>query len=99
MKFEVRLTRESKKDFDNLDGSVKKVVLKKLVQLESNPFIGKPLGNKAGIDLAGYFKLYVSRKGIRIIYKIVEQKLIISVISIGQRENLSVYYLAYLRKK
>jgi mRNA interferase RelE/StbE len=99
MKFEVRLTRESKKDFEGLDGSIKEVVLKKLIKLESNPFLGKPLGNKAGIDLTGYYKLYVSGKGIRIVYQVIEQKLIISFISIGKREDLSAYYLAYLRKK
>ena len=99
MKFEVRLTRESKKDFDRLDDGIKKIILKKLIQLESNPFLGKPLGNKAGIDLTGYYKIYVSRKGIRIVYKVIEQKLIISVISIGKREELPEYYLAYLRKR
>jgi len=99
MKFDVRLTDESKKDFDRLDGSIKKHVLKKLILLETNPFLGKPLGNKAGIDLTGYYKLYVFKKKIRIIYKIIDQKLIITIISIGKRENLAAYYLAYLRGK
>jgi len=99
MKFDVRLTDESKKDFDRLDGSIKKHVLKKLILLETNPFLGKPLGNKAGIDLTGYYKLYVFKKKIRIIYKIVDQKLIITIISIRKRENLAAYYLAYLRGK
>ena len=97
MKFEVRFTGESKKDFERLDGSIKKSVLKKLIQLESKPFLGKPLGKKAGIDLTGYYKLYASRK-IRIIYRVIKQELIISVISIGKREDLAAYYLAYLRK-
>jgi len=99
MKFDVILTGESKKDFDKLDGSIKKYVLKKLILLETNPFLGKPLGNKAGIDLTGYYKLYVFKKKIRIIYKIIDQKLIITIISIGKRENLAAYYLAYLRGK
>ena len=99
MKFDVRLTDESKKDFDRLDVSIKKHVLKKLILLETNPFPGKPLGNKAGIDLTGYYKLYVLKKKIRIIYKIIDQKLIITIISIGKRENLAAYYLAYLRGK
>ena len=97
MKFEVKLTKESEKDFRKLDGSIKKNVLKKFIELESNPFLGKPLGNKAGIDLTGYYKLYVARK-IRIVYQVVKQELIVSVISIGKRDNLAAYYLAYLRK-
>ena len=87
MKFDVLLTSESKKDFDSLDGSIKKQVLKKLILLETNPFIGKPLGNKSGIDLTGYYKLYVFKKKIRIIYKIIDRKLIISIISIGKRSD------------
>ena len=99
MKFEVRLNSESKKDFYRLDGSIKKYVLKKLEQLENNPFLGKPLGNKAGIDLTGYYKIYAFKRKIRIIYSIIEQKLTIIVFSIGKREDLAAYYLAYLRKK
>jgi len=97
MKFKVILTQESKKDFDRLDGSIKKIVLKKMIQLESNPFLGKPLGNKAGIDLTGYYKLYAAGK-IRIVYQVIKQELMISVISIGKREDLAAYYLAYFRK-
>jgi len=97
MKFKVILTQESKKDFDRLDGSIKKIVLKKLIQLESNPFLGKPLGNKAGIDLTGYYKLYAAGK-IRIVYQVIKQELMIIVISIGKREDLAAYYLAYFRK-
>jgi len=97
MKFKVILTQESKKDFDRLDGSIKKIVLKKMIQLESNPFLGKPLGNKAGIDLTGYYKLYAAGK-IRIVYQVFKQELMISVISIGKREDLAAYYLAYFRK-
>jgi len=97
MKFKVILTQESKKDFDRLDGSIKKIVLKKMIQLESNPFLGKPLGNKAGIDLTGYYKLYAAGK-IRIVYQVIKQELMIIVISIGKREDLAAYYLAYFRK-
>ena len=99
MKFEVRLTSESKKDFYKLDESIKKYILKKLDQLEKNPFLGKPLGNKAGIDLTGYYKIYAFKKKIRIIYRIIDRKLTVIIISIGKREDLAAYYLAYLRKK
>jgi mRNA interferase RelE/StbE len=97
MKFKVLLIPPAEKDFDSLDGSLKKIVLKKLIQLESNPFIGQPLGNKAGMDLTEYYKLYAAKKKIRIIYELMEEKLIVSIISIGKRENFSVYLQAYLR--
>ena len=60
MRWIVKLLSESQKDFKKLDGSVKKSVLKKLVKLESNPYYGDVLGNKAGIDLMGYYNLMAS---------------------------------------
>lgn len=66
------LIPEAREDFDRLDGSVKKIVLKQLIKLEQNPEYGNPLGNKAGINLEGYFKLYADKKRIRIIYEVKE---------------------------
>ena len=67
--WKVELIQEAQNDFNSLDGSVKKRVLKQLVKLEQNPNYGDPLGNKAGINLDGYFKLYADNKRIRIIYQ------------------------------
>jgi mRNA interferase RelE/StbE len=97
MKFRVLLIPSAEGDFNNLDGSIKKIVLKKLIQLENNPFTGQPLGNKAGMDLTGYYKIYAAKKKIRIIYELKEEILIISIISIGKREDFSAYLNAYLR--
>jgi mRNA interferase RelE/StbE len=46
-----------------------------------------PLGNKAGINLDGYFKLYADKKQIRIIYDVAED--IIKVIVIDKRDRWS----------
>jgi mRNA interferase RelE/StbE len=72
-----------------------KQVLKQLVKLELDPKYGNPLGNKAGINLEGYFKLYADKKRIRIIYK--EMENIIRVIAIDKREDLEVYQIALKR--
>jgi len=93
--WKVELIPEAQEDFNKLDGSVKKRVLKQLVKLEQNPKCGDPLGNKAGINLEGYFKLYADHKRIRIIYEEIAQ--IIKVIAIDKREDLEVYHLALKR--
>lgn len=67
--WKVELVPEAQEDFNRLDGSVKKLVLKQLIKLEQNPMCGVPFGNKAGINLEGYFKLYADKKRIRIIYE------------------------------
>jgi len=51
--WKVELIPEAQADFNRLDGSVKKRVLKQLVKLGQNPKYGDPLGNKAGINLDG----------------------------------------------
>ena len=55
---------------------------------------GEHLGNKAGFDLTGYYKLYAAKKTIRIVYRILEHAVVIEVIAIGKRESLEVYRAA-----
>ena len=93
--WKVELIPEAADDFNSLDGSVRKRVLKQLVKLEQNPKYGEPLGNKAGINLDGYFKLYVDRKRIRIIYEQIGK--IIKIIAIDKREDMEVYRIALKR--
>ena len=95
MAWKVKLLSEAEKDFAQLDGSIRKVVLKQLVKLETNPFYGDVLGNKAGIDLTGYFKLYADNKRLRIVYRIVAS--VIEVIAIDKREDMEVYKIALKR--
>ena len=93
--WKVELVPEAQADFKKLDGSVKKRVLKQLVKLERNSKYGDPLGNKAGINLEGYFKLYADKRRIRIIYEEIDD--IIKVIAIDKREDMEVYRIALKR--
>jgi len=93
--WKVELIAEAQADFNSLDGSVRKRVLKQLVKLEQNPKFGDPLGNKAGINLEGYFKLYADKKRIRIIYEEIDH--IIKIIAIDKREDMEVYRIALKR--
>jgi mRNA interferase RelE/StbE len=64
--FKIEFHPEAARDFDSLDGSVQKEVGKKIDSLAENPFLGKPLGNKLGLDLTGFYKLYAFRQRIPI---------------------------------
>lgn len=88
---------EAKKEFDKLDGSIRKVVLKQLAKLAVNPVLGERLGHKAGLDLTGYRKMYTYKKKIRIVYRIHEGKLLIFIVAVGKREDMSVYQSAFER--
>jgi mRNA interferase RelE/StbE len=87
----VLLTRDAAADFRALDDAVKKPVAKQLKKLEESPHLGQPLGNIRGFDLTGYYKLYAVRKAIRIVYRIVEDEVVVEVVGIGKRENFEIY--------
>jgi mRNA interferase RelE/StbE len=77
---------------------IRKEVVKKIEALSENPFLGKPLGNKMGLDLTGFFKLYVAKKKIRVVYRLLRDYLeVFEVIGIGKREKEEVYQLIIRR--
>lgn len=90
--WKVELIPEATLDFNALDGSVRKAVLKQLVKLEHDPRYGDPLGNKAGINLEGYYKQYADKKKVRIVYTVEGQT--VRVIAIDRREDMAVYQIA-----
>ncbi|MDH4153932.1 MAG: type II toxin-antitoxin system RelE/ParE family toxin [Nitrospira sp.] len=99
MQYNVVLTAEAAEDFRQLDGSLKAPVAKQLRKLESAPRLGEHLGNRGGLDLTGYYKLYAAKKSIRIVYRILDQEILVEVVAIGKREDLAVYQEALKRLK
>lgn len=94
MTWRVELTEDAELDFASLDGSLRKLVRKKLAKLEENPHIGEELHNRAGCDLRGYYKLYFNGTRYRIVYRIEEDVLVVLVIGIGQRAHGAIYRMA-----
>ncbi|MDR4464631.1 MAG: type II toxin-antitoxin system RelE/ParE family toxin [Nitrospira sp.] len=97
MWYSVVLTVAAAEDFRRLDGSLKEPVAKQLRKLATAPRLGEHLGNRAGLDLTGYYKLYAAKKSIRIVYRIMDQKILVEVVAIGKREDLTVYQEALKR--
>ena len=99
MNYNIKFHPLAEKELNNLDGSIKKVIIKQLIKLSNNPNYGEDLGNKHGYDLTGYKKIYVFNKKIRIIYKIEREKILIKIIAIGKRDDFEVYQDADKRKE
>jgi mRNA interferase RelE/StbE len=99
LRYRVVLTAAAAEDFRQLDGSLKEPVAKQLRTLETVPRLGEHLGNRAGLDLTGYYKLYAAKKSIRIVYRILDQEILVEVVAIGKREDLAVYQEALKRLK
>jgi mRNA-degrading endonuclease RelE of RelBE toxin-antitoxin system len=92
--YEVVFTSAAREGFGSLDRSEQIQVAKQLEKLKRAPRLGKPLGNKMGIALVGYRKLYACNKRVRIIYGVAGTQLVVSVIAIGPREDARVYVIA-----
>ena len=80
-------------DLEKLDNSIREQVFKKLLKISENPELWESLS----WNLSWYKKVYVSNKKIRIVYKIIEDKIEVFVIAIWKRENKKVYIDAFKR--
>lgn len=100
MKWQIQFIPQAKNDFNRLDGSNKKLVLKALSKVSENPLpeneggYGKRLGNKLGSNLAGLLKIKLLKAGIRIVYDLVRDEHGMRIIVIGMRANHEVYKIA-----
>jgi len=95
--YKIEFHAEVDKDLKELGKSTAILIFKKLNQLAKNPVIGEDLGNKANINLAGYKKVYVNNKRVRIVYKIIEDKIEVFVVAVGKRNDMDVYKKAEKR--
>ncbi len=92
MKYIPKFTEFSKSDYDRLDGSQKKQVLKSLVKLEENGMnAGQPLHGK----LSDCRKLKHKKLGLRVVFRQSALGIeIIEIVIIGKREDDEVYETA-----
>jgi len=86
-----------KDDLKELSKAQLILVGKQFKKLSTSPELGQPLGNKNGYDLSGCRKLYVDKKRIRIVYKIIDDTVVVEVIAVGKRDDMEVYQKASLR--
>lgn len=86
-------------DLKKLGHSVVLQVFKKIEKIAINPNVGVDLGNKANLNLSGYKKVYVDNKKVRIVYKVIDEKIEIFIVAVGKRDDMSVYKTADNRTK
>ena len=97
MKYNIVVKEEAKDDLKSFAKSQQLLIMKQFKKIASSPELGQPLGNKSGYGLRGCRKMYVDKKRIRIVYKIVDNQIIVEVIAIGKRDEMQVYKDASLR--
>jgi mRNA interferase RelE/StbE len=80
----------AKKEWDNLDSTVRSIFAKKLKERIQQPRI-------ESLRLCGMkdcYKIKLSRAGFRLVYQVRDEELIVSVVAVGKREKNLVYKIA-----
>ena len=96
----VVLTDDAKEDLRNLDGAARKLVAKKLKQLEDEPEKrGAPLGTRSSSNLTTFRKLVVGDRDYRIVYRVEPDGTVCVVWVIGRSSDNEVYQMALARLK
>jgi mRNA interferase RelE/StbE len=87
MIYKIKFTPISNKEWKKIDSTIKLQFKKKLEKIVNNPRIPK---NK----LSGYsdiYKIKLRNSGFRLAYEVKDEQIVVLVLSVGKRENNSVY--------
>ncbi len=99
MEWKVKITDEAQKDYLKLEGSLRKQVLAGIRKVSKAPLpspngYGKPLGNKNGNNLTGFFKIKYKGIGIRVVYTLALREAVMNIVVISDRTDDFCYMLA-----
>ena len=102
MSWQNKYLPEAEEDLAALNPSVRPEILKGIRKVAQNPGYpdgyGKPLGNFAGSNLAGLYKIKFKRAGLRVVYALQRREEEMTVIIISARADNLVYYEAERRR-
>ena len=99
MAWKIRITDEAKKDYKKIEGSIRKQVLAGILKVSDAPLpspngYGKPLGNKGGNNLTGFFKIKYRGIGVRVVYTLVLDECVMNIVVVSQRDDNFCYDMA-----
>ncbi|HHX59647.1 MAG TPA: type II toxin-antitoxin system RelE/ParE family toxin [Epulopiscium sp.] len=100
MAWTIRYLKEAERDLLGLDHSQRLHVIKAIQKVSGNPVssheggYGKPLSNNSTTRLAGYYKIKLLRLGIRVIYGIIKENEIMTIVVVSVRDDSTAYKLA-----
>jgi mRNA interferase RelE/StbE len=93
-KYKLRFMPEALDEWRSLDGSVQGNLKKLLAKRLDNPHV--PGGQLHG-PLSGCYKLKLRKQGVRLVYFVEDDHLLVTVVAVDKRENGVVYESALAR--
>lgn len=93
-KYRLLFVPQALAEWKSLDGSVKETLKKLLAKRLDNPHV--PGGELHG-ELSGHYKIKLNKQGVRLVYAVEDDALIVMVMSVDRREDSIVYKSAVAR--
>lgn len=93
MTYKITFLKSAEKEWHNLSLEVQRQFKKKLLKIIEHPHI--PKGKLGG--LKDCYKIKLSSIGYRLVYKVIDERVVIQIISVGKREKSLVYATAKRR--
>jgi len=93
-KYKLRFMPEALEEWRTLDGSVQVNLKKLLAKRLDNPHV--PGGELHG-PLAGCYKIKLRQQGVRLVYSVEDDHLLVTVVAVDKREDGVVYESAVAR--
>lgn len=93
-KYKLRFMPEALEEWHQLDGSVKSKLKKLLAKRLDQPHV--PGGELHG-PLAGCYKIKLRQQGVRLVYSVEDDHLLVTVIAVDKREDGVVYQSSLAR--
>lgn len=93
MSYKLVFKEQAKKEWDKLDGPVRKQFASKLKERLQEPHID---GSRIS-GMTDCYKIKLRRAGFRLVYQVRDKELVVSVVAVGKRERNFVYKQAVKR--
>ena len=93
MTYKLEIIPQAHKEWNKLHPTIKEQLKNKLRECLRTPRI--PKEKLSG--LPNCYKIKLKSAGYRLVYKVIDDKLVVMVIAVGTRENNFVYNQAYIR--
>ncbi|MCB1660294.1 MAG: type II toxin-antitoxin system RelE/ParE family toxin [Pseudomonadales bacterium] len=88
MTYSIRVHEDFKKDLAKLSQPVKDQLYKKLQKVQENPHVPK---NQLRGELSSCYKIKLLKAGVRLVYQVIDDELIILLVTVGKRADSEVY--------
>jgi mRNA interferase RelE/StbE len=93
-KYRLQFVSSALAEWQALDGSVKEPLRKLLKKRLDNPHVP---GSALHGELAGYYKIKLRKQGVRLVYGVEDNVLVVMVMAVDKREDGLVYRSALSR--